>query len=291
MHAHTSTHSMNGLHTASASIATLEETASRYGVTSIMLMATYFPLKGTGVHNYDLLGRIKGHPLFSMFGSLDVMNNPDGGLSELTELANASLLAGIKLYPGYQGFEPGDERLDGVYALAEKHNLPVMFHGGELHLCCPPAIKENGPRPCGFDHCKLNQYAEMARPKFVEKPARRHPHVKFVVSHLANPYFSELRGVMKRCPNVFTDISGQFVSGTAEDTAEYRRLIVKEIWRFLVRVPGGYERLMFATDFPIQSYEDSLYLVRSVTGPKHTPLSDGILFGNALRVLDINNRM
>lgn len=281
---------MRNLHTTSASIATLEEMAALYGISSIILMATYFPLKGTGVHNLDLLERTKGRSLFRVFGSLDVMNNPDGGLSELTELAKAGRLAGIKLYPGYQGFEPGDQRLDGVYALAAKHNLPVMFHGGELHHCCPPVIKASGLRPCGFDHCDLDRYMEMAEPKFVEKPARLHPHVKFVVSHLANPYFTELRGVMRRCPNVFTDISGQFVSGTAEDTAEYRRLIVTEIWKFVNGVPNGHERIMFATDFPIQSYEDSLYLARSVTGPKRTPLYNNIMFRNALRVLDTNQR-
>lgn len=282
MHAHTSKHPMRDLHVTSASIAFLENEAQRHGISRIFLMATYFPIKNTGVHNFELLKRIEGHSLFRIFGSLDVMNNLDSGLAELELLTQWSKIAGIKLYPGYQGFEPSEKRLDKVYALAEKYRLPIMLHGGELHECCPPAIIETGPRPCGLPACKLRDYEDQSRPQHIERPARDFPNVKFVVSHLSNPYFSELREVMKRCPNVFTDISGQFVSGSSEDTEEYRQFIVSEIQQFL-SIPGGYERVLFATDFPIQSYADSLDLVARLQ------LSDkelkNVLALNALRVL------
>jgi len=274
---------MRHLHVASASVSALEREARKYGISCIVLLATYFPLKGTGVHNGDLLERIKGHPLFQAFGSLDVMNNPQGGLFELASLAGEGKIKGIKLYPGYQGFEPGDERLDEVYALAERYGLPVMLHGGELQICCPPEQLENGPRPCGFATCKLRQYEDMSRPAFVERPAREHPRVKFVVSHLGNPHFDELRGLMNRCPNVYTDISGQFISGSSEDTEEYRQFIVAEIRRFLA-CPRGHERVIFATDFPIQSYADSLDLVARLKLNK--PEEANMLFYNAWRVLD-----
>ena len=273
---------MHNLHVTSASIASLEIEAQKYGITSIILLATYFPLKGTGVHNLDLLERIEGHKLFRMFGSLDVMNNLDFGLVDLESLARENKIAGIKLYPGYQCFEPSESRLDGVYDLAEKYNLPVMLHGGELHHCCPQAVRKTDARPCGLPSCTLKQYEEMARPQYVEKPARDHPNIKFVVSHLANPHFSELRGVMERCPNVFTDISGQFVSGSSEDTPEYRELIVSEIRQFLL-CPNGHERVMFATDFPIQGYKDSLDLVTRLNLSRRQ--TENILSRNAMRVL------
>ncbi len=274
---------MKNLHIASASIETIEAEARQYGITHVVLLATYFPLKGSGVHNYDLLKRIGGRPLFKMFGSLDVMNNLDGGLSELAALARDNRISGIKLYPGYQGFEPGDRRLEGVYALAEEHNLPVMFHGGELHLCCSPTIKKYGPRPCGFGACKLEEYANLAHPSYVEKPAREHPRLKFVVSHLANPHFADLRAVMRRCPNVWTDISGQFVSGSSEDTPEYRAAIVAEIKQFLA-LPRGAERVAFATDFPIQGYKDSLDLARRL---ELTPNErSNVMVANAVRIMN-----
>ena len=273
---------MRNLHVTSASIASLEMEAQKYGITNVILLATYFPLKGTGVHNLDLLERIKGHKLFRMFGSLDVMNNLDFGIVDLETLAREKKIAGIKLYPGYQCFEPSEPRLEGVYELAEKYHLPVMLHGGELHHCCPKTIRETPARPCGLASCTIKEYENLARPQFVEKPARDYPNIKFVVSHLANPYFSELRGVMKRCPNVFTDISGQFVSGTSEDTEEYRQLVVSEIQQFLL-CPNGHERVMFATDFPIQSYKDSLDLVARLKLSKSQ--TENILSRNAISVL------
>jgi len=288
IHAHTSSHPMRNLHTASASIATLEETARRYGISTIVLLATYFPLKGTGVKNHDLLERVAGNPLFLVFGSLDVMNDLSGGITELEKLAKEKKISGIKLYPGYQGFRPNDERLNGVYALADQYNLPVMFHGGELHHCCPPNKRLKGPRPCGFASCKLDNYLDLAHPRFVERPAREYPRVKFVVSHLANPHFSELRGVMTRCPNIWTDISGQFISGNPDDDKpEYREQIVYEIREFL-KCPNGGKRVMFATDFPIQSYADSLELVRRLNLPEHE--LENIFANNAHCVLNQDHR-
>ena len=285
MHAHTSNHAMRDLHVTFASIASLEEEARKYGISSIVLLATYFPLKGTGVHNLDLLERIKGHSLFRMFGSLDVMNSFNPGLAELEVLAQKGKIAGIKLYPGYQGFKPSKRRLNRVYALAEKYRLPIMLHGGSLHHCCPPEVRRAGPRPCGLGNCKIEECGDFGQPQYVERAAREYPSVKFVVSHLANPYFSELRAVMERCPNVFTDISGQFVSGSEEDSEDYRRFIVSEIREFLSCSQGS-ERIMFATDFPIQGYKDSLDLVRRLN------LSDEgkekFLSLNAIRVLDHN---
>ena len=276
---------MHNLHTTSATIATLEELARQHYVDQIILLATYFPLKGTGVHNFDLLQRIEGHPLFRMFGSLDVMNNLEAGLDELEKLAEGKKIIGIKLYPGYQGFEPSEPRLEPVYALAEKYHLPVMLHGGELHHSCPPERQASASRPCGCATvCKLPEYSDMAHPRYIEKPARAHPNVKFVVSHLSNPFFGELRRVMTGCPNVFTDISGQFVSGRiGEDTPEYRKHIVAEIKQFLA-VPNGYRRVLFATDFPIQSYADSLDLVDRLN--LNAVDRENIMSGNALRVLD-----
>lgn len=282
LHAHTSNHVMRNLHVTSASIDTLEKEAQKYGISRIYLLATYFPLKGTGVHNLDLQQRIEGHPLFGMFGSLDVMNNLESGITELEMLGRDSIISGIKLYCGYQGFEPSERRLDGVYDIAEKYNLPIMLHGGELHECCPTASDVNSSKPCNLNICRLPDWQDLSRPKYVEKPAKAHPNINFIVSHLANPYFSELRDVMKSCPNVSTDISGQFVSGTHEDTIDYRKLLISEIHNFL-STPNGYERVMFASDFPIQSYKDTFELIDGL-GLSNEVLNN-ILFQNALNIL------
>jgi predicted TIM-barrel fold metal-dependent hydrolase len=260
IHAHTSNNELWELHTKSATIADLEALAVRYDVSTIVLMATYFPFKGTGLRNRELLKRIDGKPLFKIFGSLDVMNDFAGGLEELRQLAEQQLLAGIKLYPGYQDFHCADPKIFPLYELAEQYDLPVTFHGGELHGCCSHRDRANGRYQCAV--CHIEQLQDRSRPESMRGAIETFPQVRFIVSHLANPYFAELRRLMADCPNVYTDISGQFVSGRpSEDTSEYRTVLQQEIRQFL-ELPDGINRLLFGTDFPIQSYADSISLVR-----------------------------
>lgn len=88
---------------------------------------------------------------------------------------------------------------------------------------------------------------------------------------------------MARCPNVWTDISGQFISGSSEDTPEYRQSIVEEIRKFL-NLERHSERVAFATDFPIQSYADSLDLVQKLDLDNHA--RNNMLVANAIRIID-----
>ena len=115
--------------------------------------------------------------------------------------------------------------------------------------------------------------------------AKRFPEVNFVLSHLGNPYFSELREVMRSCENVYTDISGQFLSASHEDDPEYRRELKTELKKFL-EMPNGLERLMFATDFPIQSYKDSIEFVKMLELSKEEEKK--VFYGNAKKILKLS---
>ena len=115
VHAHTSNHILRGLHVATATIDDLKKQAEIFGVKKIVLMATYFPFKGTGVYNTDLLSRINGSKLFLPFGSLDAMNNLAAGLKELKCLTDLRLFSGLKLYPGYQNFNIVDHKLEPFF--------------------------------------------------------------------------------------------------------------------------------------------------------------------------------
>jgi hypothetical protein len=261
IHAHTTEKMLWGLHTQQAGINDIESQMQEYGVDLVVLLATYFPFKRTGLPNQKLLEKIIGIPYFRMFGSLDAMNNLNEGLKELRFLAEQHTLVGIKLYPGYQDFNPTE--ILPVYELASEFNLPVMFHTGELHHCCPKEERLHQKFRCGYDHCRLETLTELANPSNLGKVAQLFPEVSFIFSHLGNPYFEELREVMRRNPNVFTDISGQFLSGSSEDTPEYRELLRTELLEFLA-LPSGENRILFGTDFPIQSYADSIALVESL---------------------------
>lgn len=283
IHAHTSNHKLWNFHVPTATIEDLEEQAKLYGIYRIFLMATYFPFKQSGVPNMELLSRISGHPLFGMFGSLDLTANFQKGIAELKFLLKEEKIQGIKLYFGYQDAHPADSAIFPVYQIAEQFQVPIMCHGGELHHCCPPEQRKKGQLRCTYKTCPLDKLTYLSKPNQFTRAVAKFPKVKFIISHLANDYFDELRELMFEFPNVYTDISGQFVSGSGEDTPNYKKQIVQEIREFLA-LPEGKNRLLFGSDFPIQSYEDSIALVNALGLSKED--EENIFYKNALNLLE-----
>lgn len=262
IHVHTSLYPMHGLHTEDASIEAIERYVDEFDIRKVFVIATYFPFKGKGVHNFDMLSRIQGRNRFALIGSLDAMNNYENGLAELEGLAKAKLLAGIKLFPGYQTFRVSNAGFYGIFELARKYKLPVLIHGGELHHCCSAERRASGDLKCGNSFCWIDRNGDLSRPNAFFEAIQTFRDVTFVICHLANPHFVEMRRLMDVCPNVYTDISGQFLSGTAEDSAEYRKQIANELRKFLALDNGnGIDRVMFGSDFPIQSFADTIALV------------------------------
>ena len=283
IHAHTSNHSLWNLHVKTASIEDLENLAKKYGIDKIILMATYFPFKKKGLFNRELFSRIKGNDLFSMFVSLDMTKNVDSGLKEMAMFLKNKMACGIKLYPGYQVFHLSDKNAFRVYQLAQHFNVPVAIHSGELHHCCPREDRDKGLCHCKKPHCSIDELQHLARPKNILEAAKFFPKVKFIMSHLGNPYFLELHNVMAECLNIYTDISGQFLSGSSEDKPEYRQEIINEIKK-IIALPNGIERLMFATDFPIQSYPDSIEMIEALGLPSED--EEKIFSQNAVQIIN-----
>jgi len=280
IHVHTTNNTLYDLHVKIASVADLESSAEHYGIKKMIVMATYFPFKKSGLYNKELLKRIEGRKLFSAFGSLDAMNRLEEGIPELKELAEAKMISGIKLYPGYQDFSVSDMKVFPLYELAAKHDLPVAIHSGELHNCCP----KDGRRMRCLDKCRLEGLGYLSHPKNMAGAIKNFPEVTFVLCHLANPYFEELKEVMAEYPNVCTDISGQYSTGGQWDTEEYREVLKQEMIEFL-KLPNGIERILFASDFPIQSFADSIALVKALGLSKED--EDRIFYKNAMEKLKI----
>jgi predicted TIM-barrel fold metal-dependent hydrolase len=102
IHAHTSNKTLYNLHADKADVETIKHIATINNVSNVVLLATYFPYKKSGVNNTELLKRIDGDDFFIPFGSLDMMHEPERGIDELNDLLSKKLIKGIKLYPGYQ---------------------------------------------------------------------------------------------------------------------------------------------------------------------------------------------
>jgi uncharacterized protein len=137
----------------------------------------------------------------------------------------------IKIYLGYTHQYATDPKYEPVYALAEKYDVPVIFHTGDTDS----------------SKAKL-KYAD---PLTIDDVAVDHPRVTFVIAHCGNPWIESAAEVAYKNPNVFLDGSAFLVGDMAKLPPEQvRRYMVEPIsWIFgYVENP---EKLMFGSDWPL----------------------------------------
>lgn len=281
IHCHLSNKFLHGLHTKTATIEDINALMRTYHISGTVLLATCFPYKGTGINAQELLDIIDKDPDSYngvlpkyVFGTLDASKLfLYKQIKELTKLLEQKLIKGIKLYPGYQRFSIADIKLHHIYELAEYYDVPVMIHAGGLHSCCIDKTK--------CTPCNIEKDAGLANPVFMKEIFNRYYTVNFIISHLASPYFKKLQLIMEEYPNVYTDTSGQWVSGK-EDTHAYRVIINQQILNFC-KVKDAKHRILFGTDFPIQSHQDSIYILKNVP----QDMKEDIFYLNACKLLKI----
>jgi uncharacterized protein len=149
---------------------------------------------------------------------------------------------GFKILLGYFPRYPYDKIYKRIYDYAEKENLPVMFHTG--------------------DTATSTGSLEHARPLAIDVVANERPNLKIVVCHFGNPWLQDTGEIMYKHPNVYSDISGLFVTG-----ARYSRNYMNSLRRAISDViyfVGKADKILFGTDYPIERYPDAINFVRSL---------------------------
>ena len=266
IHCHTTNRRIPDVAPLSASLSAIRSEMKRYNVEKTVVLATYFPHRTSGITNFRLLnwiqeanqGEIKNQGEsdphhdgpFLMFGSLDFAHYFFQGLSELEELAEKKLMHGIKIYTCYQDIDIRGDPIKDIASLANRFFLPLMFH-------------------CGYAHGRNDVGKEIAitdsvKPSHLEWIAEEYPHLPIVISHLADPSTEDLITVVNRHNNVFSDMSGLINSRyefdeSPEFVEKVKALSVEQIRRFANEC--GPRKLLFGTDFPIQTHKDSIAFV------------------------------
>ena len=182
----------------------------------------------------------------TVIGFLSVDPTQDGWQRELRSGHEELGLRGIKLLPMYAGFRPDDARLDPLWSYAEQHSLPVVLHTGTTFISQAPL------------ECTL--------PRHVDPVAIRHPGLKIVLAHLGHPYQHETVAVIRKHENVYADVSALCY----RPYQLYNSLM-------LVQEYGVWHKLLFGTDYPFTTVDESVAGLRSL---------NAMLEGTALPRLD-----
>ena len=155
----------------------------------------------------------------------------------------------LKIYLGYIHLFANDKVYRPLYSIAEKYNVPVVFHTGDTYST----------------KAKL-KYSD---PLTIDEVAVDFPKVKFVIAHIGNPWIQSAAEVAYKNPNVYVDGSALLI-GRVQDYSpeELQTYVIGPIsWAF------GYmespKKLMFGSDWPLASISEYAEVFKKAIPKEH----------------------
>ena len=208
----------------------VSKTADKVVVFGIQAKAT-----GLWVPNEVISDYVKQHPEKLQGWAAVDPTQPDA-VEQLEYCVTDLGLKGLKLGPVYQDFDPMDRKYWPIFEVCRKHNLPIMWHQGAT-------FPSRSRLKWGF-------------PMQLEDVAMDFPEVKMIIAHLGHPWEEDMTVLVRKCPNVYTDISA----------VHYRP------WRYWQAMTTAMEygithKILLASDFPSATIDNVITGLRNVNKP------------------------
>jgi uncharacterized protein len=162
-------------------------------------------------------------------------NEPDC-IEQLEHSVNTLKLKGLKLGPVYQHFDPQDRKHWPFFRKVQQFGLPIMWHQGTTF---PSAAK-----------------LKWGLPLQLEDIAMDFPDLKMIIAHLGHPWEVDTMVLIRKCPNMYTDISA----------VHYRPW---RYWQALVTAMeyGVEHKILPGSDFPSGTMTNIIAGLRAVNKP------------------------
>jgi predicted TIM-barrel fold metal-dependent hydrolase len=173
----------------------------------------------------------------------------DKALRRIEETLQHPRTVGIKLYPGYYHFSVNNPVYGPVYELAAQYKIPVVIHSGDT-----------------FSERGLLKYSH---PLDIDELAVNHRDNIYVVAHMGDPWVRETAEIVRKNPNVYTDISGLLVGGTRYFEEMGREPLVLNEFRHALVYAARWDNILFGTDWPLAPMDAYLEFVKRLIPEKH----------------------
>lgn len=197
-------------------------------------------------------------------GRCAVIAQPEWCLDSLTQGLADGLYVAIKINLGFMPIYADDSRLQPLYALAHKFDVPVLMHTGDT----------------GWHGSRL----KYAHPLSLDEVIVDHPQVNFLLVHSGNPWFTDAAVVAAKNNNVWLDLSS-IVEGPLEQVsaATLNRLMIDPI-RWMLDYTGKPDRLIFGSGWPFVDYPNYVAACAKAIDQKY---HQQVFFDNATRLFKI----
>ncbi|MCI1592904.1 amidohydrolase family protein [Heyndrickxia oleronia] len=169
-------------------------------------------------------------------------------------------VVGLKIYLGYYPFYAYDEVYHPVYELAEKYDVPVVFHTGDTY-------SERG-------------LLKFSHPLTLDEVAVRYRNIRFIMAHFGDPWVLTGAEVVYKNSNMYADLSGLIV-GTEKELKSYSEGRFLDHLRHALVYCDHYDRLLFGTDWPLAPVKPYIEFVKNLIPER---FHEDVFFNNALKV-------
>lgn len=186
-------------------------------------------------------------PNVFVVGGISPLIDYTAQLSLCETLLQEKKIIALKLFTGHEAFFLSDERLEPVWALAKKYDVPVLFHSG-------------------WDNSHWGSAAE------AETVLRRHPDVSLCCCHLFYPRLEDCLPLLDY-PNFSVDLSSVADEPSRWDTVR------TQVMRCIEKAP---DRVLFGSDYTACDQKSHLEFVMSL--PLSDEKREKLLWKNAVRL-------
>jgi hypothetical protein len=173
----------------------------------------------------------------------------------------------IKIYLGYVPQYAYDPHYEPAYRLAEKYDVPVIFHTGDT-----------------YSGKALLKYAQ---PLTIDEVAVKHPKTRFVIAHCGNPWIEDAAELAYKNDNVYLDGSGLAIGDLdkkPEWTEEYFVKPLRWVFGFLENP----RKLMYGTDWPLVPMGPYFRAFKRAIPREHW---QAVFHDNAARVFNVDKNI
>ncbi|MEM7425457.1 MAG: amidohydrolase family protein [Pseudomonadota bacterium] len=195
-------------------------------VEQFVVVTMNFPNIGLEVPNAfvaEFVGRYAGRAK----GFACVNPLADGADRALEHAVRELGLHGLKISPVYNNFDPWGPEAGRMYRLCDELDIPLLWHQSAGY-----------PASCALEY---------GNPILLDRVAREFPGLRMIVAHLGQPWMEETVVLMRKHPQIFSDLSARF----HRKWQLYNGLMVAHEY-------GVTDRILFGSDFPVRTPREAL---------------------------------
>lgn len=136
-------------------------------------------------------------------------------------------LHGLKISPVYGAFDPWCQEAARLYRLCDKLRVPLLWHQSAAYASA--SALEHG------------------NPILLDKIGREFPRLRMIVAHLGQPWMGETVVLLRKHPQIFSDLSARF----HRKWQLYNGLMLALEYKVT-------SQLLFGSDFPLRTTQQAL---------------------------------